>query len=339
MKRLTVLLTLYIGIALAIFSCKSKEQISQRETDDMYFMASDVTPINQINSFDFTQENFSERNINPEYIARYQAEFDNTVEDEGKVNIQVYNNYFDGRGQGFLNPIIGGFYPFGLGMYDPFWRGGWGFRPNVFIGGGWVFMNPWVIGSNFGFTNFYDPFFNPFFPAFRPGLNSFYSGFGWNRDVYHRQTTRGARPTRSTSLGVVNRRQLNTSATPNGARSVARKNALPNRAVNLDLPRTNTREDFRSSQNDYYNSAKPAMPSRRTTQTPTINRELNRNGERNTRSSYRAATPNTNISPSRRNPSPSYNRIAPTRNTPTYSTPSRSSGNSRAGSPGTRRGN
>lgn len=335
MIKLKILLTICV-ISIAMFSCKSKQTATKSDSDNMYFMASDVLPIDQSNSFIFTQENFSERNINPEYIARYQTGFNSKTETERELNIQVYNNYFSGWGQGFFNPIVGGVYPFGLGMYDPFWGRGWGFRHNVFIGGGWGFMNPWLIGSNFGFTNFYDPFFNPFFPAFRPGLNGFYSGFSWNYDVYHRQTTRGARPTRGLSLDVSNRRQVNTLATPNGTRSAARENVLSNRTVNQSLPKANTREDFRSSQNDYYNSAKPATPPRRTTQTPMVNR----NNGQDTRSSYKDVTPNTNTLPSRRTSPPDYNRGAPIRNTPTYSAPSRNSGGS-AGSAGTgtRRGN
>lgn len=339
MIKLKILLAICVSNTMVMFSCKSNQAITERNPDSMYFMASDVAPANQSNSFNFTQENFSERNINPEYIARYQTKINDVSETESKSNIQVYN-YFGGGGQDFFNPMSGGFYPFGLGLYDPFWGGGWGLRPNVFIGRGWGFINPWLIGSNFGFTNFYDPFFNPFFPVFRPGLNGFYSGFGWNYDVYHRQTTRGARPTRGLSLDVSNRRQVNTLATPNGTRSAARENVLSNRTVNQGLPGTNTRENFRSSQNDYYNNTKSVTPSRRATQTPIVNRELNKSSGQNTRSFYKDVTPNTNALPSRRTSPPDYNRGAPIRNTPTYSAPSRNSGGS-AGSTGTgtRRGN
>jgi hypothetical protein len=332
MTKLKILLALCISSTVVMLSCKSKQTVTQHRSDNMYFMASDIVQSDPFNSYgEFTQENFSERNVNPEYIARYQTEVNNTQETESRSNIHVYNNYSGG-----FNPVIGDFYPFGLGIYDPFW--GWGFRPNVFIGGGFGFMHTRLIGSNFGFVNFYDPFFNPFFLVFRPGWNSFYSGFNWSSDIYSRQTVRRVRPTRGSSLGISNERQVNTLATPAGARSVARKNVL-HRTANQILPESNTREDFKSSQNDYYNSARPTTPSRRNAQTTTVNRESNRNSNQSTTPSYKAITPNTNTSPSRRVSSPSYNRVAPSRNSPTQSTPSRNSGSTNTNSTGTRRGN
>lgn len=201
------------------------------ETDDLYFMASDARVatefavnnnnpnnfqrLNQTTQEEFQQENFSARNVNPEYIARYQAE-SNTA-DEGSVyfddnqvadnnpNINIYNNYSSNPGNNFnsgfggspfFNPMMmggfspwgmgmGGFSPWGMGMYDPFWGGGFGmmpgmgfgFRPgfNMSIGLGFGFGNRWM-HPGFGWGG---GFYDPFFPRFGMGFGGLYSGFGY----------------------------------------------------------------------------------------------------------------------------------------------------------------
>ncbi|WP_332911134.1 hypothetical protein [Algoriphagus boritolerans] len=164
--------------------------------DNLYFMASDVRLATQYavdnnnpKSFQnitqepaLIEENFSSRNVNPEYISRYQT-LDNNSNGEEEVvyfeedttqqatgNINAYDNYSVAQnGNGSNNPNInfnfGMGYGFGgmmmspWGFYDPFWGPAWGFRPGLSIGLGFGFGNRWgnpFWGSGFGWG---DPFF------------------------------------------------------------------------------------------------------------------------------------------------------------------------------------
>ncbi len=189
----------------------------------MYFMSSDASiateyavknnnpknfqSLNEVTPSEFEQENFSSRNVNPEYIAKYQSQstdtvdsgtvyFDETEGVENDPNVNVYNNYYSNANRGNFNsgfgnqmgfnPMfmggMGGFSPFGMGMgYSPFGMGfydpfmmmpGYGFRSgfNLSMGFGFgsPFRNPWM-RPGFGFGGFYDPFMM--------GMG----GFGFNR--------------------------------------------------------------------------------------------------------------------------------------------------------------
>ena len=159
--------------------------------DNLYFMASDVRIATQYavannNPATFqnldqesglAQENFSSRNVNPEYISRYGQTAplndendvvyfeDNQTQqtNSSQPDIDVYNNFSVnnfGNNRGWRNTAFnmgfgfggfGGFSPFSMGFYDPFFDPFWGFRPGF------------NVGLNFGFGRpFYDPF-NPFF--------------------------------------------------------------------------------------------------------------------------------------------------------------------------------
>ncbi|MEX0883952.1 MAG: hypothetical protein WDZ72_10805 [Cyclobacteriaceae bacterium] len=179
------------------------------ETDNLYFMASDAKiatefavknnnpenfkEIEQIQSFDQDADNFSAKNVNPEYIAKYQRSsesaeagtvyFDdsqNSDTPQGDVNVNAYDNYRGSNGGGtvtnnyFMNPMMGmgmgmnpmmgmGMYdPFwGMGMYDPFWGSGFGMRPG--------FNMSFGMGMGFGFGS---PFMR--------------SGFGWGSPFMRR---------------------------------------------------------------------------------------------------------------------------------------------------------
>lgn len=234
MKKLNTFAVLGLGFFVMLSSCSTSYNAMKGETDDLYFMASDANiatefavknnnPANfqslkNINPSEYEQENFSARNVNPEYIAKYQADqnagadetvyFDEAGTEENQGNINVYNNYSSNAGNfnsGFSNPMMmnsmfmGGFSPFGMGMmspfgmgfYDPFWgpsfgmMSPFGFMPgfNLSIGMGFGFGNPWM-RRGFG-MGFYDPFFGGFgsgmaFGGMYPGYG--FGGFG--RPIY-----------------------------------------------------------------------------------------------------------------------------------------------------------
>ncbi|SDD42188.1 hypothetical protein SAMN04488104_102919 [Algoriphagus faecimaris] len=226
MKKLSLLTTSVILGSLALASCSTNRMASMGDSDNMYFMASDAkmsteyavqnnNPDNfeNISSLNaLPEENFSSRNVNPDYLSRYQAETNQSSNDEvvyfeegvasnqqNNANIDAYNNYSAGNNNnvgnafntatafnmGFGMGMMSGFSPWGMGgFYDPFWGpgfrpgfgfgSGFGFRPgfNISIGMGFGWGSPFM-RPGFGWGGFYDPF-NPFM---RPG-------FGWGGGFY-----------------------------------------------------------------------------------------------------------------------------------------------------------
>ena len=189
---------------LMLWSCMPDQYASVSEYDDIYFSSADMREVNYAslvqnneaqnfssfhnNSENVQMENFSAKNVNPDYIARYANQSnvstqnygsdDYFVEDYGNTGLNnnrnfanqgentTYNNYRITNNNGF-----GGMSPFAMGMgfgMSPWGMGGFG-------------MNPWNMGmGGFGMSPFgYDPFFDPFFPraGFRTGFSM---GFGFN---------------------------------------------------------------------------------------------------------------------------------------------------------------
>ncbi len=315
---------------LGLASCSTNYSAMRGETDDLYFMASDAEvatefavknnkpetfkKLEQINAEEYDPENFSAKNVNPEYLAKYQGDLessdegtayfdDSTVDTDEKGDINIYNN-FRGNASGnhynsawsnpwmFNSMYMGGFSPWGMsGFYDPFWGPSYGFRPgfNLSLGlglgfgsrYGWGYGNPWRYGYRMG--GFYDPFYSPYY------------GYGYyNRPIIvipggsenQRQIVRGARPSRS-SLATTGRTR-EAVATPNSSRSTARREAV-SRSTSSPSTRANSRTDFDRSQNDFYNnvnrrtSAASATP-RRSVNSPA----MGRTGSTTNRSAYTA---------------------------------------------------
>lgn len=229
----------YLGLlaAVGLVACSSSYSAMQGETDDMYYMASDDAAVtayavdnNTPNNFeryanvqdseDYSQDNFSAKNVNPEYIAKYQVRKDTVDDDEvvyfddsidtsakksGEGDVNVYNNFYGydsprGQSNWNMNPWMFnsmnmmGFYPgFGMGgFYDPFW--GPGFRPgfSMSIGMGFGFGNPWAfrpfgMRGFYGMGGFYDPFWDPFwgnrFYGSGFGYGGLYGGYGYGRPI------------------------------------------------------------------------------------------------------------------------------------------------------------
>lgn len=276
MKNLSIISASLLMGSLAISSCSSNKMAASSANDNLYFMASDVKIATQYavannNPSTFqnlakepsaSQESFSSRNVNPEYISRYGQT--SAIEDEEVVyfddnqtqtnpsnqpNIDVYNsfsvnNFNNNRGWGNsafnlgMGFGFGGFSPFGMGFIDPFFNPFWGFRPGL------------NVGLNFGWGRpFYDPF-NPFFGfGGFGGMGGFYDPFwgggfmgspwGWGHPIYanrpiivmpgsdfgNRRVVYGSRPTRGSSMVSGDRGMGQSAIVPSTARAQARANA------------------------------------------------------------------------------------------------------------------
>ena len=231
MKTYVTKLTLGLAAIGLLGSCATSDQFAQTsEYDDLYFTASDrntveFTKLNdpkkaeyQRGSYVYDQQSFSSKNVNPEYIARYNnsgnqqnlQQEENAQSDEYYVEEyeredlrevdqpQIINNFYGAGGpySTFGNPAfnrwgLGGFYdpffyPF---MMDPFFGasafGPWGMRPGLNVGLSFGWGRPgWGFGNAWGYSPWRDPFYSPwgFRNAYAMGFNNgFYGGGLWNR--------------------------------------------------------------------------------------------------------------------------------------------------------------
>ena len=200
MKKITIIPASLLLCAVAMSSCNSNKLAVATTDDNMYFMSADVKKASQnavannqpatfqnlANAAVVPQDNFSSKNVNPEYLSRYgqvNSDMDQDVvyfEDNQQAttetipNIDIYNNFSINNGNAWRNPAFNmGFSPFGMGMgFSPFGMG-MGFSP---FGMGMMGFSPFGMGM-------YDPFFNPgwgFRPGFNVGLN-----FGWGNPMFN----------------------------------------------------------------------------------------------------------------------------------------------------------
>lgn len=208
MKKITLIPVSLLLCAVAMSSCSSNKLAVATTDDNMYFMSGDVKKAtqnavanNQPATFQelagasaVPQDNFSSKNVNPEYLSRYGqvngaadqevVYFDDNQQSAtvASPNIDIYNNYTSYNSNaawrnpsytmGF-NPYGMGFSPYGMGMFNPFGMG--------------MGYNPYAMGmgySPYGFgMGFYDPFFNPGWgwrSGFNLGLN-----FGFGNRMYN----------------------------------------------------------------------------------------------------------------------------------------------------------
>lgn len=212
-------------------SCATTDQLSQSgEYDDMYFTANDrdlveFTELNEPGkakynnkgSYQYKEDNYSRKNVNPDLIAEYQNndnkqaadESEYYVEEEDRVygNQPIINNNYYGQSHGaygapfynspyqdpFYSSAYRGFGRFGRYGYDPFYSSF--YRPgfNIGFGLGMTFGSPWGMGMRnpyygyggfgrpFGYGGFHDPFnsfYDPFY-ASAYGYNPYYGGGGY----------------------------------------------------------------------------------------------------------------------------------------------------------------
>lgn len=228
MKKLAFISASALLCTSVLVSCTSNKMAVNSFEDNLYFMSADVkkatenmvannqpsTFQNFANSSVVPQENFSSKNVNPEYLSRYGQLNTSSGEDvvyfeENEVaattnstpNIDIYNsfrvsNYNSGWGNsgwgnsafnfGYspygmgmmrMNPFgmgMMGMSPFGMGMYDPFFNSGWGYRPGFNLGFGMGWGNPY-------YSSMYSYMGNGGF------YNSFWGGNSWGamgRPIY-----------------------------------------------------------------------------------------------------------------------------------------------------------
>lgn len=319
MKKLPLITASFLIGSLVISSCSTNKMAASSVNDNLYFMASDVRLATQYavdnnnpKSFEnisqepaLIEENFSTRNVNPEYISRYQT-LENTSNVQNEVvyfeegasqqtsgNINAYDNYSVAQnGNGSNSPNInfnfgmgfgfGGMMMSPWGFYDPFWGPAWGFRPGLLsIGLGFGWGNP-LWGPGFGWGNPY--------MGMGWGNPLWGSGF-WGSPIYagypifvlpggefgDRRIVSGARPTRGSSLANTGIRSSQAGVMPSTARAQARGNAaaVNNSSARRLVSSENSRvasQDFSNSQNDYYNSSRSRVATTRNISSPVADR-------------------------------------------------------------------
>ncbi|SFT87286.1 hypothetical protein SAMN04489724_2473 [Algoriphagus locisalis] len=280
MKNSLIKTSSFILGAAVLASCSTNKLATTDTSDNLYFMASDAKvateyavqnnnpeqfqTLSSTSNEALPQESFSSRNVNPDYIARYQSkdlssEDDVVYFDEGSVesdnaDINAYDNYrVNNTGSNFnsnmafnmgMNMGMGMMYgmsPWGIGgFYNPYM--GYGFRPgfSMSIGFGFGFGSPFM-RPGFGYGGFYDPWSPWGMPMYGMG------GFGYpiygipvypGNPIYvlpggeygDRRVVRGARATRGSSLAASPRGAGVSSAAlqPSTARAQARRDVLNN---------------------------------------------------------------------------------------------------------------
>jgi hypothetical protein len=323
MKNLQVITTSFILGSLALASCSTNKIASTGTQDNLYFMASDTQVATEyavqnnkpesfnslatVNTDTYSQENFSSRNVNPDYIAKYQSEtqvqeegtvyFDETVGADTVQDINIYNNYYanGAGGTGGFNPAISvglgfayGYGGYGMGgFYNPFY--GYGSGLSMSIGFGWG--SPYM-GMGFGFG--YPMYGYPMYPMYGFGYPMYGYGYpvygypGYGYPIYvlpggeygDRNVVVGARPTRGATLaGAGYRGSSSSAAVPSTARAQARNEAMNSSATNRRVVSSgeNSRissRDFSTSQNDYYSNSRSrvATGTTRNVNSPAVDR-------------------------------------------------------------------
>lgn len=373
-KYLTAIILIIISPGLSV----------AQEYDDLYFTPKDrkvkkqadlKTPDNFVLEnveTNFTETSpevsYSQKNINPEYVARYTAEqyesesdFDRaTYYDEDFANgdnqppvVNNYNYYYGNQSfNPYNDPFFNNRFAFGnrWAPYDPFYdpwlaRPGW----SVNVGYGWGWNAPrwrrgWRVGVSYGWGGgWYDPWYCPGRYAY--GYNP------WRNNVVvinnyesrsRRAYSRGIGPSRSTS-GVRNSRSV-----PSRSRSAA--NVSDSRSRSTGRVATGSRSSGRTAtgRTDYSRSRSTSENSRSSVTSPSrlsVGDDNNsRSGSRSdySRSSDRSrstVTPNhTPRSSGSRQRSGNYSPGSRSGSGSYSNSRSRSSSGSRSGSSGSRSG-
>lgn len=303
MKKLAFISASALLCTSVLVSCTSNKMAVNSFDDNLYFMSADMkkatenavannqpaTFQNLANSSVVSQENFSSKNVNPEYLSRYGQlntsstddvvyfEENQSSESNSSPNIDIYNNFRisnfnSGWGNsGWSNSAFNfgyspfgmgmmGMNPYGMGMYDPFWGPGWGWRPrfNVGLSLGWGRPNYNPFNPYMGYGGFFDPFW---------GSNAWGPSWGaWGRPVYAagpiiivqgsenggRKLVYGARPSRGASMSNGAGGVAQSTGIPNTARAQARENVA--NSTGASPRRLNSVDSPRSATRDFSTS-------------------------------------------------------------------------------------
>ncbi|WP_439489877.1 hypothetical protein [Algoriphagus sp.] len=347
MKNFPIQTSTFILGAIVLASCSTNKLATTGVDDNLYFMASDARvateyAVQNNNPQQFQslssstteavpQESFSSRNVNPDYLARYQAEeptsqdeivyFDEGGNEESTADINAYDNYRvgnNGNNSNFNNSMafnMGMMYgmgawgmnpwmsPWGMGGFYSPW--GYGFRPGFSMNIGFGFGSPWMMRPGMGYGmgyGIYDPFWGPGY-----GFGG-YPMYGY-RPIYvlpggeygDRRIATGSRLTRGSSLAATRGTgSYNRALEPSTARAQARRDVVNRNGTaassrrlvsNSDNSRVSAR-DFSTSQNDYYSRSR--TENARNVNSAALERPVSR-----TRSAMPSARPTVNPSNSR----------------------------------------
>jgi hypothetical protein len=225
MKAIKTFKILAISIlgSLILFPVSS---MAQEEYDDMYFTPTDrkeiksesiyaarndqakseagqkevINPSYSTQVYGEAQENYSAKNVNPEYIERYKSNskdsesadedayyvenYDRSKFSEGDTENKSYSQYgypgsysqygYPGSYYGYNSPFYSGFNYYGRSYYDPFW--------NPYYGSGWGFSPGLSLSLSFGTGWGYSPWSSPYYGM---GYNPWYGRHYYNSWAYN----------------------------------------------------------------------------------------------------------------------------------------------------------
>lgn len=222
-NTMKILMTSILGLLMSV----PISSFAQQEYDDMYFNPNDrkeikseteynsvvantkatdnrqeaVNPTYSSKEYGAPEENYSAKNVNPEYIERYKSSSKDSyatgeeengdgsyyVEDYNRADMPnnnksggVTNNYYNYYGYSgynrFNNPWMYSSY------YDPFW--GWTPGMSFGLGSYYGFSPGWSFNLRFGSGwGYYDPWYNPY-SYYSPWYSPYYSSWAYNPWYY-----------------------------------------------------------------------------------------------------------------------------------------------------------
>ncbi len=201
----------------SIYTAKNNQAQIETEKKDV------INPSYSTQLYGNAQENYSAKNVNPEYIERYKSnskDSDSMEEytDDDAYYVENYDrskfneensgknsnaNYsypgsyygYPGSYSGFNNPYYSGYNYYGRSYYDPFWNpyygSGWGMSPGLSLslsfGMGWGYSSWYSPYSAWGYSPYYSRYYyNPWYydPWYGPAYCGYGTGFLWYPNYY-----------------------------------------------------------------------------------------------------------------------------------------------------------
>ena len=293
-----------IGTWIIVFLTSSWVGLAQ-EYDDLYYTSADrdvwkkPAKVKVENDSRATYEsysnntyddNYTAKNVNPEYIARYrsQALSDNSISEnpsygttdaepleyypeeeiDNNTGSTIINNYYGDSPYRYAPNRWRFRNSFGFG-YNPWWGWNSGFGFSAGWGNQWGWGGGWNDPFFSPFYGFYDPFFDPFFcpPGFGffPRRNAFLAGYynGFYGGGFARVAVVGE-PVRARRR-VAGARYVRGGAVSGVSRSTANRNTREINATRTQTITTNGRSarDYSQTQNEYYNRSRRSVTSSR----------------------------------------------------------------------------